>query len=431
MGLWSWLFPTPQDRVARAREAIARGRPDHARLDLLDLDLPEAKALLAEAENALALLNLEAAVQRTCAGDDRGAADCLELAEKFHRGGHEEAFQRARRELREIRTSRDAKGVADKAEQRARVLAVDPLGMTGGPRFDDPEAPPLDPADEELEQRLALVVESYPAALRPGVARLGAPFAGAVLDLEEGRADLALQQLALLPDDEPLVWWERARAAQALGDPKASAEAVRAFARHADGHHAVGNEHSAAFLAARLAEVGDLDGALRVLREVRAADPRVGTLLFAQLLAATGAYPEADRLVAGLVREHPRTPGLYVLLAKVRLAGGQRAEAMRALEAGLEAVCCTPGKCGAQPPDHETHRMLATLYLEERRDVARGLELADKAAALAGQPTVDDAYLAALVARAKGAPDARDVARRLRERLPPGHPVAERLAALV
>ena len=91
-------------------------------------------------------------------------------------------------------------------------------------------------------------------------------------------------------------------------------------------------------------------------------------------------------------------------------------EAMRALEASLEAICCAPGKCGTQKPDLDTHRLLATLYLEDGVEVARGIELANTAAGILSQPQAmswDDAYLMALAAKARGAPEAGEMARRL------------------
>jgi hypothetical protein len=45
MGIWSFLFPTDEDRVRRARALMAEGRHDKARETLLHCNAPEAEAL--------------------------------------------------------------------------------------------------------------------------------------------------------------------------------------------------------------------------------------------------------------------------------------------------------------------------------------------------------------------------------------------------
>jgi hypothetical protein len=61
-------------------------------------------------------------------------------------------------------------------------------------------------------------------------------------------------------------------------------------------------------------------------------------------------------------------------------------------------------------------------------DRERGLELAGTAASLVQQPTWDDAYLTALVARTRNQPEAPALASRLREITKPDHPGMPRLA---
>ena len=86
---------------------------------------------------------------------------------------------------------------------------------------------------------------------------------------------VALPALLSMPDDRSLVRWERARAAHALGDAKAAAREVRAFADLAGGHHAMGRLHSGVLLGQLTAESGDVHGAIRILRMVRAEHPKV------------------------------------------------------------------------------------------------------------------------------------------------------------
>lgn len=431
MGLLSWLFPSPEQRVERGRRFLDKGRPDEARLEVLDVDHPEAPEVLKLAEQQLAEQNLEAAVGYARAGDDVRVHIHLELADRFHHGGLEERFRAARREMREIRNARSEADERAKDEAQARLMAVDPLGLTGGPSWLEPQAPTdlLDPDREEIEQRVALLVENYPEALRNGVGRLGADFAEAVLALEDGRPDQALQTLLALAEDEPLVHWEQARAAHALGDPASAARAVRTFAGLAGGHQPMGRVHSGVYLAQLLTEAGDAHAALRALRDVRARQPQEGGFLFAQLLTMTGELEEAEAATTELIRRSPRTMALYGLLARIRLKGDHRTEAMRALEAGMEATHCAPGKCGFQPPDLDAHRLLATLYLESGIERERALELADIAAGLVKKPAWEDAYLLALVARARGEPSARQMAEQLLASTPQGDPRRERAAS--
>ena len=429
MTLWSWFFPSPQDRVAAARKDLEAGRAASARDRILDLDLPEATEVLHAAENQLAMDNLSAALQYCRVGDDQRVHQHLELAEQFHHGGLDDRFREVRRELRGIRADRDLELERAREEKRIKQMQVDPLGLTGGASLLDPEVPTdLYDADRmELEARVGLLIENYPEPLRETLPTLGAGFTRAVLDLDEGRADKALQALLTLDDEAALVNWERARAAHALGDPAAAARAVRRFAERAGGHFPMGRLHSGVFLAQLTTEAGDLPGALRTLRSVRQDDPDVGGFLYAQLLQANGKLPEAETVLAKMIKAHPRTMALYKLMAQVRLQGGHRVAAMQVLEAGLGAQCCTPGKCGYQPPDREMMRTLATLYFEDGIQTPRALELAEQVAALTENVGWEEAYLHALALRAEGDPQGNAIALRLHERTGESDPRRARL----
>jgi len=436
MGLISWLFPSDEDRIAAAKADLKAGRASAARERLLDMENKDAVLLLHEAENSLALDNLQAALQYCRLGDDQRVFQHLELADRFHHGGLEEKFSKVRRELREVRAGRDAAAQKAKEEKRVKQMQADPLGLTGGASLLDPELPDdmYDADRTELEARLGLLIENYPQHLRETVPELGAKFTRAVLDLDEGRPDKALSVLITLDDNAALVNWERARAAHALGDAKAASRAVRRFAENAGGHFPMGRLHSGVFLAQLTTEAGDVAGALVTLRSVRHDEPKVGEFLFAQLLEANGALAEAETVLTKMIKEHPRTMPLYKLMARIRLKGGHRPAAMQVLEAGLGAQCCTPGKCGYQPPDQDMMRTLATLYLEDGLQRERALELADQAAGMAQNPTWEDAYLHALVLRATEHPDGPAVVARLHEKTradPRRQRLAEHLPALL
>ena len=426
--LLAWLSPSPEQRVARARRYLEQGYPDEARLELLEVDHPDAGSVLATAEMQLCERNLKAALEYGQAGDDDRVRVHLELAERFHHGGLEEAFKDTRRELREIRAARAVDQEREKEKAQAKLLSAE-----GGPDWLDgnPDNVFEDADREEAEQRVALLVENYPEGLRKGIRELGGGFVAAVLALEDGRVEEALQGLMALPDDAPLVLWERARAAHALGDPAAAARAVRSFATHAPGHHRMGRMHSGTYLAQLLAESGEPKAGLTVLREVRRSAPDEGGFLFAQLLMVEGELEQAEKITRELIRKSPKAMPFYGLLARVRLRGGHRPEAMRALEAGFEATHCKPGSCGHQAPDLDAHRLLATLYLEDGVEVERGLELADAAAALVRQPTVEDVYLRTLVAKSRGEPGMSNMAQQLAGQLSDSDPRRERLLALV
>jgi tetratricopeptide (TPR) repeat protein len=426
MGLLSWLFPTPETRIARARRHLLGHHYALARDEILELASEEANAVRREAEHGLVRLNLAAVVTWAESGEDQRVTDHLELAEELHHGGLEEEFRDTRRRLREIRTEREAEAAARRAHE-ARLARVDPLGLTGRGLLQRPGAEPDLGDTEEQSARLALALESYPADLRSGAAALGPEFATAILDLGDGRPDLALQGLSSLPDDAPLVCLERARAAHLLGDPAAAARSLRAFAARAGGHRPIGAEHTGEMLAQALAESGDPTGALRVLRDVRVQAPHAGSVLFAQLLEHRGELAEAEGVLRDLISRNPRQAGLYLMLARIRLAGGHRMPAMRALEQSLASCCEVPGKCGSQAPDPQIMRTLAILYLEDGIEQERALELAGKSLSRDDKPSWDGAYLHALSRRAAGDPDAAELAVGLWQHTPVQDPRRERL----
>jgi hypothetical protein len=412
--IWRWFFPTAADRVARARQLLEAGRPAEARAELLDNADPAAGALLVQAEQALVQVNLTEALASARNGDLARAQEHLAMAEAFHHGGQEERFRDARRELREIRQEQQEAAARREADQASATLVVTgPTGAAAGDPFSDAER-------DELANRLALVVEGYPQELRAEVGGLGSTFAAAVLDLQEARPDLALPALSRLNPDHPLVAWELSRAAEMLGDPRAALEALRRLQATQGVRKRFAGQHIGEATARLLASTGDLPGAIKTLRSVRADEPEVGGFLLAQLLEATGDWTGADRLLTQLCRQHPNEPILNVVLARVRVAGGDRSAAMQALEASLVGTCCTPGKCGTRAPSPDVLRPLATLYYEDRRDLARADELLAQLASLKVQPTAEDAYLRSLAAQAHRRPEAPALAAELLARLPDG-----------
>jgi len=249
----------------------------------------DAVALYAEAGVQLAARNLAAAVVALQRGDEAGAASLVELADQLDPDARAEGFAEARRRLRELRAARSDVGERTKADRDTRVVAVDPLGFAGRSfqAVGAADRVSLDPTDDEITTRARAIVDGYPAALRPRALGLGPAFARALLDLEERRPEHALPVLLSLPDTEPVVCWERARATEALGDAAAAAGFVRAFARLAGGHARMGATHSGVWLAELTERAGDPAAALRTLRDVRASEPDAGAELFERLVATS------------------------------------------------------------------------------------------------------------------------------------------------
>lgn len=435
MGLWDLLFGgrTPEARLERARALYGRGKIAEARLDALELlDTPGAAELVAAAESSLALANLETAVSWAEAGDAERVGHHMEVAQSFRQPGQEEAFASARERIDGHARKRDTAAAARARQEAARLSEVHDgfREATGTLGIDLPEGASEEEA-EALEARLTMLHDAYPEALRDQMIELGSPFAQAVLDLEDGLVEQGLQALLALPDDSALVQHERARAARRLGDPAAAARAWQRFAELSGGHTTVGGGHTAVMLAEAQAAAGDPETGLKTLAVLRRTEPDVAAPLHAALLEATGRLPEAESAYRALLSRHGPQPSIYLGIARVRLAGGHRDQAMAALETCMSQNPCDTGRCGSRPPDLATHRLLATLYLEDGKDLDRGLELADIAVGLVDRPTWEDAYLVALVGRARADGDWPERASHLGEVLPADDPRQARVAALL
>jgi hypothetical protein len=426
MGVLSWIFPSNEDRVTRAKAYFERGKFADARMEVMGIESEDALHLRAQAENELARKNIEAAVSWCQAGDDSRARQHLEIAQNFHAGGLDEDFKEARRSMREIREQQREEEAAKRDEREARIAA-----MEDSPFHSNNDMSPIledlklsGAAAEELEGRLSLLIDAYPSELREHVT---SPLLKAVLDLENGRPDLAIPALLALPDNNPLVCYERARAANLLGDAQAALRSMRTFDRLSDKHYAIGTQHTGILFAQALTQSNLFDEATALLKRLREQDPNVGGAFYAQLLSRQGRHQEAEAILVPLIQKYPRQSNLYGLLANVRMAAGHEIEAMRSLEAALEATHCAPGQCGYRPPDVGIIRSLATLYFERDLELERANELAEQAASLVKQPTWDDLYLAGLAARKRHDVQIEPTIQLLWEQTPIEHPRYKRL----
>lgn len=403
MGLLSWLFPSPADRVQRARRLLDEGQPARARDEVEGVEGPDADAVRADARRGLMRLNLTLARQYAEGGGFAQAEDHLSLAEEHAEPGDPE-LREGRRVVREARAS------------AANAPRPAPVRHQEG---DDPifSLPPDDP-----RLRYALMLEGWPDALRLKVAELGPEFAQAAMLTDDGDPASAVHLLTPFVEREPAALFERAKALRAMNHHSLAAQDLAEFARWF-GHQTIGAASTAVMLVESLASGNQLDDALAVCEaqlKDRPDDLTLG-MLRASIFEVQGKLAEADEAARRLARKHPKQPALYRLMARCRLRAGKRLEAMQALEMGLQ-TCCESGKCDRVPFDVEAGRMLAQLYLEDRLEPERAVELVGQVKANLEKSGWFESYLDALIARNRDEHHLPRLLRALSIDLPPDDP---------
>ena len=85
MGFLGRLFGvyTTEERIERARALLARGEANEARLEVGEVEHPDAAKVLAQALEALVRINLDEAAARFASRDEEGGAEHLEMARGF------------------------------------------------------------------------------------------------------------------------------------------------------------------------------------------------------------------------------------------------------------------------------------------------------------------------------------------------------------
>ncbi len=419
MGFLGFLFPSDADKVEKARGLV---EVDPARaLHLVNgLEVEGSDAVRTVARDKLKARNIEVALGCANAREFEEAKEHLDLAARFADKG-DSAVKAARKEVAVLEKT------APKPKARSMGGGSDPFGggaampVAGGAALEgeieaegDDDLWSLPPEDPRV--RFALLLETYPEALRERLAGLGQGFAEAVVDIDDGKAEKALKRLGSFVGKEPAARFERARAAQAAGNLPLAGSDLATFGE-AVGHMTIGGVHTGALLAQILAEQGRLAEALAAVENALEADegsvPLRGTR--ASLLEGLGRFGEADEVARRLVREVPSDMGLYKLMARCRVQGDKRVEAMQVLESGLKSNCTT-GSCGSQPFDVDAGRLLARLYLEDQIEPRRARDLVMRVKANVEQSTWFENYLDVLTARNENDDDALDQAREL---LPP------------
>lgn len=407
MGWFARMFSSSDAaRIERAQRFLERKRYNDARLELEGVAGAQAEALREEALTVLVQWNLEEARARYSSGDAEGAKEHMELAKQF--GATTADLQSVRRLARELRE----KQREEAAKKAAQASVIEPMG-------DDPiwRLPPDHP-----RLRYAILVESYPEALRQRLVDLGEEFAAAVMRLEEGQPRAAFEGISPFVSQDPVARYERARAALAGGQLPAVASDLQTFGAEV-GHQRIGTTHTAAMLAGVLAQLGRAQEALAMLDEElgRGADLELSANR-ASLLEVLGRLEEAETETAALLKKAPRQMGLYRQLARIREKRGERVAAAETLEWGLNTCCSSPGKCGNQPLDIAAVRALARIYLEDRARPERSAELMEKLARHVEQPGWEDQYIAALHARNESSPQVEAMVGRLLDGLAAADP---------
>jgi tetratricopeptide (TPR) repeat protein len=405
MGWLSRLLGTdPESRVEKGRKLLEKGEYNEARWTLEEVQHPDVGPLLAQAKAGLVLLNLDEARARYSASDSVGAQEHLEIARQF--GATHEKLKEVRRFGRDLRE-------AEKAAQA--VKAQRPITPEG----DDPlwGLPPEDP-----RLRYAMRLENWPEELRLRLSQLGPQFAQAVMTIEDGDAARAFVALTPFAQKEPAARYERARAATQMGRLPEAAEDLSSFAE-ALGHQRIAGQHSAVMHTQVLARIGRGEEALAVLNTALRTEKAIDLLgARTSLLEALGRFEEARDEAEALLHKAPKDQGLYRMLARIREALGDREGAVFALEGSLATTCSNPGKCGNQPFDVAAGRMLARLYLEDRKSPERVEELLGQVARNIEKPEWDDRYLEALVARNDGNARVDEMVSALEQALQAGDP---------
>ncbi len=426
MGLLSWLFPGPSERIGKARKLLERGDAGQAKLMLEGIEGGEAELLREQVFDRLVQMNLEACDGSVSAGELHAAAENLALAEQFAGARHRPALRQARKAMREARTAARVES-PPKGKLGHSGCASGSCGAGGEVPVEAPSPgfgadPVFSLPPDHPQVRYALLLEGYPEDLRKRFLALGTDFAQAVLHLEDGEAAQAWDAMEPFVATEPAVRLPRARAALAQQRFARAASELRAFG-DALGHQRAGGAHTAVLLARALASDRRIEDALAVIQAQRAIDRDLelaGNEV--ALLEALDRLPEADQAGVALLRQAPGDFGVHKMLARIRVKGGERLAAMQVLESGLTRLCKGPGKCGSQPLDLDAARMLAQLYLEDRLQPKRVEELLSDISKYRRQPAWMDAYLDVLRARNQGTGAVEEKARALLRGVPDADP---------
>ncbi len=345
MGFLSWLFPSTQDKIAKAQKLLEQERFAEARQLIVDLRAPEVPALMERCDRGLVSLNLERARGFCRAGNEGQVEHHLELAQRYAQSEQEAEFESFQRERIKIRRARNRASLMEQlgsAAKRRAELGPDPGDFSwiafngdGSIQLVSDEEHPLgiprlvvqpdpamfrpqevqaaeeaeSPSPEELERTRAALLEIYPSTLTEEVKAGGEPLLRALLFQVAGAPERAIPILLKLSDENPVGRLELARAACALGKHEAAYTLMEQFSEMVGGHR-IGALHSIHFQAAIAAWSGDDRRALELLRgDLLAEAPH----LQAALCIGEGALEEAREFLLKIYEESPKDARLEQL----------------------------------------------------------------------------------------------------------------------
>jgi hypothetical protein len=407
MGWFQRTFSnSPEARLERAERYWLNHEYNKVRLELEELSDSRAQDLYNMAVQKLLKLNLEEAHARYSSGDSEGAESHLELAKQF--GASRQQIQETRNSGRSIQAEDQAK----------RVAAAQRKAASKHFQGDDPiwSLPPDDP-----RLQYAIHLEGYPAELRERLIPLGQEFAQAVLAIQQGNGQQIVATLSNYIEREPAVRYERARAAMSIGDFSLAISDLMLFGKEV-GHQVINNTHTGALLGQLMAQMGRGSEGIDTMTELLEDDQHISMrIVRSQLFYQLGKLDIAEKETQLLLKELPKSQPLIRQLAQIRVDQDNRISAANVLEAGF-ATCCATGTCSAQPPDIQSVRLLARIYLEDRVLPERTDELLQQLRGLVQQPTWEDQYLMTLHARNNGDSVATSLASQLYQVLKDGDP---------
>ncbi len=346
MGLFSWLFPKPADRIAKARKLMADDRFAEARMEVADLSEAEAQALKSECEQQLVRMNLEKAVQRARAGEHQVVQSHLDLAERFHDGSMTELFEETNAALAALKNAQRTDAVwaelASAAERRAR-LGTDPGDFTlaaysgkgavrvffgEGRAFNlpgleyEPRAEWFRPswmsecAGAEPDAVIAALKAVYPESLWESIVTQSSLLVPAIRRLADVAPEAAISVLLEGSLEEPVIAFELGRAAAALGQHQAAFlsfdHAIAAY----EGALTVDGLSAQTWQAACALWAGDMKTAARVLKE---ADTSTAPYLRAVIEIESGDANEAEAALANIDEEDEQYPQLHSIVRLKRV----------------------------------------------------------------------------------------------------------------
>jgi len=395
MGWFSRTFGWSEEaKMERALYFFEQEQYNDARIELIDIDNPQAKELLQQCNSALSELNLKHAEGRFSAGEYDAAKEHLDLARSF--GATSEQIQNVRKQGRIYRQERDI--ARKKAREDKKVQRDIGDNFIWGLPDDDPRL------------RYAMRIERYPEELHKRLIQLGTGFAEATLAIEDLSPQTALDMLEPYVEKDPVARFEHMRAALGAGDIHQGLADLIIFKEQV-GHHIIDGMHTKALLSQLLAQTGQSEEALKEIDTEDENHPAV-SMVRAQILESRNQLDEAENELLSLLKKLPKNLGLYKSLARVKIKKNERAEATNILESALES-CCKTGTCGSQPLDPNLLRMLAQIYLEDRVELPRAKELLRDIARITSHTTWEDQYLAALAGRNDGHPFSQNITKTL------------------